>query len=183
MAIHTTHRGQRRCHGDAGNAIVEFALTLPLIIVLLFGIVDFGFTFNDWIAVRQGGREGLRQALVDTHTPGGKDDWSCDTDFSKDTPLPKSDAMNMVCFTKSRVGLDDKDTRVKIFGTDFHQNQPVKVCVQYKVSSFSGLFATFFENKVLFAQAESLLEKDAPNMRPVEETPLGTKWADSCKEL
>jgi Flp pilus assembly protein TadG len=42
--------------------MTEFALVLPLIVLLLFGIIEFGMTFNDYIsltdAVRAGGRKG-----------------------------------------------------------------------------------------------------------------------------
>src|SRR2546421_10205254 len=71
----------RRSRGrdDRGAVLVEAALLLPFLFALLFGIIDFGFTFNDWISVRQGGRDGMRQLIVDTTpappTPPGS--WSC----------------------------------------------------------------------------------------------------------
>jgi Flp pilus assembly protein TadG len=48
----------------AGTASVEFALVLPLLLALLFGIMEFGFLFKDQLALQQSAREGARTASV-----------------------------------------------------------------------------------------------------------------------
>jgi hypothetical protein len=91
--------------------------------------------------------------------------------------------MNMVCFTKARVGLDQASTRVKIFfAGGFVAGQPVKLCVQYKESSRSGFFGWLLSGRVVSTQAESLIEQDQPAMTPVEEKPVqgGPGWPASC---
>src|SRR4051812_5771486 len=84
---------------ERGAVLVEFALVVPVLVLLVFAIIDFGFTFNDWISVRQGARDGLRQAIVKTtpNAPGGGT-WSCPTPdgFVGTAPAAGSDAMNMV---------------------------------------------------------------------------------------
>ena len=50
--------------GRAGTATVEFALVLPLLMALLFGIIEFGFLFKDQLAIQQVAREGARTAAV-----------------------------------------------------------------------------------------------------------------------
>ena len=48
MSRFLPHR--RTPHGrEAGVALVEFALVLPLLLVILFGMLDFGKAFNYWI--------------------------------------------------------------------------------------------------------------------------------------
>jgi hypothetical protein len=47
-----------------GAALVEFAITLPLLLLLLFGIVEFGWLFSQNLDVRHGAREGARLAAV-----------------------------------------------------------------------------------------------------------------------
>src|SRR3954470_10285245 len=67
-----------RGRSDRGAVLVESALILPVVFALVFGIIDFGNSFNDYISVRQGARDGLRVALVNTNPPnpaGGA--WSC----------------------------------------------------------------------------------------------------------
>jgi Flp pilus assembly protein TadG len=45
---------------DRGAAAVEFALLLPVLLLLLFGIVDFGLALNAQITITQAAREGAR---------------------------------------------------------------------------------------------------------------------------
>jgi len=49
---------------EAGQALVEFTLILPLFLVLLFAIVDFGRGFYTWMLVTNAAREGARIAAV-----------------------------------------------------------------------------------------------------------------------
>ena len=65
---------ERRAHGsESGVALVEFALILPLVIVILFGILDFGRAFNYWIDMTHLSNEGSRWAAVNRN-PGGPSD-------------------------------------------------------------------------------------------------------------
>lgn len=51
---------QRGGHLDRGAAAVEMALTLPLLLLVLFGLVDFGRYYNDRMQLTQAAREGVR---------------------------------------------------------------------------------------------------------------------------
>jgi hypothetical protein len=53
-----------------GAAAVEFALLLPLLVLLLFGMIEFGFAFNSRIQATNAAREAARRAVV------GIDNWS-----------------------------------------------------------------------------------------------------------
>jgi len=54
----------RRRNGDEGAAAVEFALVLPILVVLLFGIIEFGMVFDAQLQVTHAAREGARMASV-----------------------------------------------------------------------------------------------------------------------
>ncbi|MEE8347820.1 MAG: TadE/TadG family type IV pilus assembly protein [Dehalococcoidia bacterium] len=56
-----TEKGQR---GERGQALVEFALLVPIFLMLLFAIVDFGMGFHSWITVTNSAREGARLGAV-----------------------------------------------------------------------------------------------------------------------
>jgi Flp pilus assembly pilin Flp len=58
---------QRR---EEGAAAVEFALLLPLLVLLLFGIIEFGFAFSTRIQATNAAREAARLAVV------GVDNWA-----------------------------------------------------------------------------------------------------------
>ena len=45
---------------DAGAATVEFALLLPVLLLILFGIVEAGRAFNMHLSMSHGAREGVR---------------------------------------------------------------------------------------------------------------------------
>ena len=47
-----------------GQSLVELALILPIIVLLMFGTVEFGRVFYSYITVTSAVREGVRQAAV-----------------------------------------------------------------------------------------------------------------------
>lgn len=67
----TTHI--RRAHRDdqSGVALVEFALVLPLLLLIILGIFDFGRAINYWNDAQQMANEGARWAVVDRRPGGG----------------------------------------------------------------------------------------------------------------
>ena len=172
----------RRRRSDRGAVLVESALILPFVFALVFGIIDFGNSFNDYISVRQGARDGLRMALVNTNpsaptcTPGSGGPTS-------------GDALATLCYTKSRVGLDNSRTAVKLYFTGtYTAGQPVKMCVQYKTSSLTGAYSTVLNGKVLNTDVESLIEQTSTGLTaPFQENsfPDGTAvtWPASCTQL
>jgi len=54
----------RRKNGEKGQALVEFTLLVPIFLLLLFAIVDFGMGFYSWITVTNAAREGARLGVV-----------------------------------------------------------------------------------------------------------------------
>ena len=57
---------------EDGVAMVEFALVLPLLLLLIFGILEFGRAFNYWIDANHLANVAARFAAVDTN-PGAHD--------------------------------------------------------------------------------------------------------------
>lgn len=58
-----------RHRGDAGASAVEFALVLPLLLLVVFGIIDFGRAYNAQQALNAGTREGARVLALGTGDP------------------------------------------------------------------------------------------------------------------
>jgi Flp pilus assembly protein TadG len=54
----------RREGGERGQAFVELALVLPVLLLLLLGVIQFGNVFRDYIALTDATRVGARQASV-----------------------------------------------------------------------------------------------------------------------
>jgi Flp pilus assembly protein TadG len=51
-------------HREDGQALVEFALVAPLLLMVLFGIISFGKAFNYWNDANHLSAEGARYAAV-----------------------------------------------------------------------------------------------------------------------
>ena len=62
MATLTSGRGPR---SERGSQLIEFALVLPLLLLLVLGILDFGLLFQRYEAVTNAAREGARVAVLD----------------------------------------------------------------------------------------------------------------------
>ena len=62
-----------RRRAEGGAAALEFALVLPILILIVLGIVEFGFAFNTQIALTQAAREGVRVEALSLEVPGGGD--------------------------------------------------------------------------------------------------------------
>jgi Flp pilus assembly protein TadG len=58
-------RGKRRDSED-GQALVEFALVLPLVVLIMLGLLLFGLALNGWIDETQLASEAARFAAVDS---------------------------------------------------------------------------------------------------------------------
>ena len=50
---------------ESGAALVEFAIVLPLLATLIFGVIEFGSMYSSLLEVRSAAREGARLAAVD----------------------------------------------------------------------------------------------------------------------
>lgn len=55
---------RKRSDGERGQAMAEFALIIPIFLLLVFAIVDFGMGFHAWITVTNSAREGARLGAV-----------------------------------------------------------------------------------------------------------------------
>ena len=54
----------RRHRARRGMAMVEFVLVLPTLLILLFGMLEFGILFYQWQTLSNAAREGARESIV-----------------------------------------------------------------------------------------------------------------------
>ena len=56
----------RRSGNERGQAMVEFALSLPIVLLLLCGIIEFGWVGFNMLTLQNVTREGVRSGIVVT---------------------------------------------------------------------------------------------------------------------
>jgi Flp pilus assembly protein TadG len=49
---------------ERGQTMTEFAVVLPILVVLLFGVIQFGIVFNNYLAITDAARAGARAGAV-----------------------------------------------------------------------------------------------------------------------
>lgn len=54
---------------NRGQTLVEFALCIPLLVLLLFGIIQYGFIFSTYISLRNASAVGARYATLNSPKP------------------------------------------------------------------------------------------------------------------
>ena len=53
-----------RSKSERGQAMVEFAIVVPLLLMVLMGIMQLGVVYNNWVTLTDASRAGGRQAAV-----------------------------------------------------------------------------------------------------------------------
>jgi hypothetical protein len=56
---------RRRRKGQEGQALVEFALTIPILLILVLGVVEFARAWSAYQVITDAAREAARTAVVD----------------------------------------------------------------------------------------------------------------------
>lgn len=98
-------KGTEVCR-DRGAVMVEFALILPLLLMLVIGIIQFGFALNAQVAIQAAAREGARVAAV------GGDGMAAAEDSLGEMPQVADFAVDPIDPCSSSVDDDDVVVRV-----------------------------------------------------------------------
>ena len=132
-----------RRNREKGASLVEFAVLLPLLILLLFGIMEAGWGFAQQVEIRNAAREGARLAVVDFPDPGNSN--------------------QIIAETCSRAALSA--TRASVYlsqnnaGTD---SASAVVTVEQRYASLTGVLP-MFENLTIRSTAEMRIEREEVN--------------------
>jgi Flp pilus assembly protein TadG len=109
---------------EQGQTMVEFTLVLPVLMVVLFGIIQFGITFNNYVALTDAVRAGARTAAV-----------------SRLSSTPTADAVDRV---KNASGdLDSSKVNVTVTSSWVHGDDvTVKATYPYSISLLGVVVAS-----------------------------------------
>jgi hypothetical protein len=176
--LHASTRSIRRGRGERGTALIEGAIVIPVLFLILFSVIDFSWAFYQYISLRQGVREGAREAAITT-VPGFAAGWPGCSLAANNIPggLPGTQATagidfyDMMCYTKSRIGLGmGQNVRVSIAWssgeaqswaptTNPAATDSVVICAQYRISSLTGALSPILNNYVITSKTEIRIEQ------------------------
>lgn len=163
----------RQEHGrrERGASAVEFALVVPMLFLVLFGIMDFGLQFLNLNSIHNGTREGARQAVVANFGTTS----SCNLVGVADTG---SDGSRLICLTKDRIGLPAESVRAKVkFTTTNNVGRTMLVCAMHPMESATGMFDPLLNGKVIKSKVEMRIEQTSDTLQNTAETALpGQNW-------
>lgn len=121
---------RHRIKDQRGQALVEFAIVLPIMLLVLFGMVEFGRIFYTQLAVNNAAREGARWAAVHAFTTAdalktkvGENAYVLDTNTVKN-------GTSFVYLDSNRVEQDLNDPNDRTRGGS------IKISVSYPVDIF-----------------------------------------------
>ncbi|HEY5202892.1 MAG TPA: TadE/TadG family type IV pilus assembly protein [Acidothermaceae bacterium] len=172
-------RVQRR---DSGAAAVEFALVLPILLLIVFGIIDYGLYFGNSLDTRSGVATVTRQAVVNN--------------FDTTCPVPVgfalgSDSGYLACMVEARTDPLGGTTFVKVIlptdpasnKTGWYEGESVVVCEATVAVGVTG-YVPLPTNGVIRVRLVSQIEQhpmDAtqPDVGGSDATPPGG-WDSWC---
>jgi Flp pilus assembly protein TadG len=154
---------QQRGRGDKAAALVEFALVMPLLFLLLFGVIEFSWAFFQNLDVRHGAREAARLAAVNypdtstTCTAGGAG--AC------------NDTLRTTLLTEACKHMDDASSGVQIRAfrttgpqgpsTNYEIGDTVTVQIRKDLDQLTGFLAPFLNNVTLKSNVDIRIEQPA----------------------
>lgn len=161
-------RGRRlprgsRTHSARGAAAVEFALVSSVLILIIFGVLQYGLYFHDTLTADDAVRAAARTAVVEggTSACGGSFSWTV-----------------VKCSADDLVG--NPDAAVKVSAPQgWATGDPLIVCVQFKSSGAFG-FLPMPHGGYVHASLEMAIENTAgvPAGAGIEDSaPTGQDWS------
>jgi Flp pilus assembly pilin Flp len=152
---------------ERGQGVVEFALILPVLLLVLVGILEFGSIYSNVISMRQGVREAGRQGSV------AKFGSTTSCGLIIDGTSPSDNIKMLMCLVKDQSGVQD-NVKIRVGFTDANLNaytedstgyvagNAIVVCAAYPLTSLTGLFQPFLGGRVAKTKAAFRIEKADP---------------------
>jgi hypothetical protein len=171
--------GRRGADGERGAALVEMVLVLPLLLMIVFGIIEFGTTYSNYIGLRDGVRQAARSAAV------GNMGTSTDCNLVGANEA-SSEVRRLMCLTKAQAGLDPTQVRVKVISADssfsgegtFAKNDAVIVCAQIPTKAVTGFLGSALAGHTLRTKVAMRIERsDLVATAGDEDAPPGEDWS------
>jgi Flp pilus assembly protein TadG len=126
---------KRDLNSDAGSSVIEFALVLPILLLILFGIINFGVLLYNQSVITNAAREGARWAAIHSSAIYGT---GCTNSYSA-SPV---DACEVAYSYASNVliSFGGKQLTVSKVAADYNSGTPQSVTVAYSYTGIGWFF-------------------------------------------
>jgi len=57
---------------EKGSSAVEFAIILPVLMIIIWGIIEYGWIMTSWIIIANAASEGARAAIMESGDPDSR---------------------------------------------------------------------------------------------------------------
>ena len=150
----TERSGRWFARPERGAALVEMAMIMPVIILLLFGVIEMSWLFAQANDVRHGAREGARLAAVN---------WGSASDIGSEVcnRMDRGSGTFVVTFFDASAGIDD-GARASVG----------RIQVTLTPESLTGMFDGLMGGKTITSDIDFVLEQ------PI--TPEAEWWNDGA---
>lgn len=117
----------RRRSGERGQGLLEFAAVVPIFLLVVMGVIDFGVGLKSWIQITNAAREAARYGAV--HCSAGDIDGTPVIDLVEDRAIDSATGL----------GLDDSNVSVSSNCAAGNSTESVNVTIEYDYKLISPL--------------------------------------------
>lgn len=151
---------------DDGASAVEFALVLPILLVLVFGVIDYGWWFGETLGLRSGVREAARLGAVN--------EAGTSAESVKSLMVQRSPQL--------AGGAAELDVAVRIFGPGAEGGVPgtgstLLICASMPGESITGLGDTLYPFPDTHSTEAAMRLEKAPVLLSDSQT---ANWVGTC---
>ncbi len=136
--VRRARRGDRR----RGQALVEFALVVPILLMLILGLVDFARAWNVFQVITDAAREGARTAVVD------------------DTGVSEDSVRAVIGAALQRASIDSATVTITGFRSGTGNPTTVKIEYDYQLAWIGALVALVQGDNVLTLTSEIVMRNE-----------------------
>ena len=122
-----------------GQAIVELAVVLPVFLLMVFGMLEFGNVMNEYLVITAAAREGARAAAVQSSS---------------------AEVISAVRAAASSVDRGNLTVAINPSATPRTKGQPVTVTVTNSVAITTPLISGFFPSNPLIIQSSAIMRAE-----------------------
>jgi Flp pilus assembly protein TadG len=163
---------------EEGASMVEFAIVVPLLLLLLCGTIDFGLIFGGDLSMQSGVASATRAISIDQYQYGGSN--TCSSTGSSTTTATANAVCSIAASLGSMTGLNPSTLAIGICfvtpgsspscggaaaagnpGTSVLDD--VEVCAQAQMESTTGLTSVFVSGSTVSTSSRLLVEEPQPS--------------------